>query len=98
MRDLHVRRAKIYKGKAGNWTVDVTMDWGLLTMMPNVYHLKDGTPVARFYYDTWVEAHKFIFGPDPDEPCECRCQQAKHCGGCGHYGCGYSRDAWVLRA
>lgn len=24
------------------------------------------------------------------ERCTCRCQQAQHCGGCGHPGCGYS--------
>lgn len=22
-------------------------------------------------------------------PCPCRCQQGRHCGGCGHAGCGY---------
>ena len=25
----------------------------------------------------------------PDE-CTCRCQQGRHCGGCGHEGCGYT--------
>ncbi|HEY6020529.1 MAG TPA: hypothetical protein VIY48_11770 [Candidatus Paceibacterota bacterium] len=23
------------------------------------------------------------------EKCTCRCMQGKHCGGCGHEGCGY---------
>jgi hypothetical protein len=30
--------------------------------------------------------------------CNCRCKQGRNCGGCGHEGCGYSQDAWTLRA
>jgi hypothetical protein len=26
----------------------------------------------------------------PTEKCTCRCREGKHCGGCGHDGCGYS--------
>jgi hypothetical protein len=25
----------------------------------------------------------------PYEPCNCRCRLGRHCGGCGHEGCGY---------
>jgi hypothetical protein len=24
-------------------------------------------------------------------PCTCRCREGRHCGGCGHPGCGYTR-------
>jgi hypothetical protein len=26
------------------------------------------------------------------EPCKCRCQLGRHCGGCGHEGCGYKTE------
>lgn len=28
-------------------------------------------------------------GPGPDAVCGCRCREGRHCGGCGHAGCGY---------
>lgn len=29
----------------------------------------------------------------PPDPCKCRCKEGKHCGGCGHPGCGFPKDS-----
>lgn len=32
----------------------------------------------------------------PPGPCTCRCNEGRHCGGCGHAGCGYRRDGRIM--
>lgn len=30
------------------------------------------------------------------DTCRCRCREGRHCGGCGHLGCGYTSDGTTL--
>lgn len=36
--------------------------------------------------DLWAV---YLAGASLLETCNCRCRQGRHCGGCGHEGCGY---------
>ena len=46
--------------------------------------------------DRWLKGGGFL--PDEWRPatasevCTCRCREGRHCGGCGHPGCGYPRQ------
>lgn len=60
----YITSARVYKAKDGKWTVDISGEPALLSIMtPNLFRLKEGYTVGRFYYDSWREAHEFLFGP-----------------------------------